>query len=383
MWIQGASISWLAYELSGSAALVGAVVGLRIIPLLALAPLSGVAADRYDRRKLLQGSQWLAAATVLALAAAIALGGVAIWMLFVFALLSGAANVLDRPSRHSTVFELVPREIAPRAVTLHIVTNSSMRVVGPAAAGLLIASIGVAGSFFLQGLLYLAAGLLVFMVVFPPRRAVSGRASAFAEMKAGLRYAAGDPTTRMLMGIAALQYFLLVPLFNTLFPVFAKDIFAVGPQGLGLMFTMVGAGGVAGGLAAGALMRLDRIGIIQVCAMLVFCAGLAALALSPTFALALAACALCGAAEMVVSVNNQTMLQMSAPPEMRGRVIALIQLNPALIAAGSFLAGPLGDGLGARGAVWLSASLCTAAVLVLVVRSARLRELRLSRYRNA
>jgi MFS family permease len=382
MWIQGASVSWLAYEISGSAALVGVVTGLRIIPLLGLAPLSGVAADRYDRRKLLQGSQWLAAATVVSLAAAIALDAMAVWMLFALAVLTGAANVLDRPSRHSSVFELVPREIAPRAVTLHIVTNSSMRVVGPAIAGVLIAGIGIAGSFFFQGLLYVAAGLLAFMVVFPVRKVPAKRSSALSEMKAGLSYVMSDATTRVLMGIAAIQFFMLVPLFNTLFPVFAKDIFNVGPQGLGLMFTMVGAGGVVGGLLAGALMRFDRIGIIQAAAMLVFCAGLAALAASSSFTTALAACALCGAAEMVVSVNNQTMMQMSAPAEMRGRVIALIQLNPALIAAGSFVSGPLGDVLGAPGAIVLSASLCAVVVVVLMATSPRLRALRLSTYRH-
>jgi MFS transporter, DHA1 family, staphyloferrin A biosynthesis exporter len=382
MWIQGASIAWLVYELTGSAAMVGAVAGVRIFPLLALAPLSGVAADRYDRRKLLQVSQGLASATVLALGFALAFDRVSIWMLFVFALVTAATNVLDRPARHSTVFELVPREIAPQAITLNIIGNSSMRVLGPAIAGLLIASVGIAGNFFVQGVLYLASGLLVFLVVFPPRRPAAKRASAWKDMREGLKYAASDRTTRLLMSIAAIQYFLLVPTFNTLFPVFAKHVFGVGPQGLGLMFTMVGVGGVTGGLIAGALMRLDRIGLIQTGAMLVFAAALAALALAPAFSFALGACAVCGAAEMVVSTNNQTMLQMSAPTEMRGRIISLIQLNPALIAAGSFVSGPMGDWLGARGAAAVAATLATAIVVVMLVRSPRLRALRLSSYRH-
>ena len=129
-------------------------------------------------------------------------------------------------------------------------------------------------------------------------------------------------------------------------------------------------------LAAGALMRFDRIGLIQAGAMLFFCVSLGALALSPTFALALAACAACGASEMVVSVNNQTMLQMSAPPEMRGRIISLIQLNPALIAGGSFISGPMGDALGARGAVSVSAAVGTLIVLVMLARSPAFRSAR-------
>ena len=128
-----------------------------------------------------------------------------------------------------------------------------------------------------------------------------------------------------------------VLLFGAVLPKFAKDIFKVGPEGLGMMFTAVGAGGVFGGIAAGALMRLDRIGLIQV----------------------------------------------GAPSEMRGRVVSLIQLNFALIAAGSFLIGPLGDLLGAPGAASLAATVSASLALMLLVTSSRLRQLRLSHYRDA
>ncbi len=382
MWIQGASISWLVYDLTGSAAMVGAVAGVRMVPLLALAPLSGVAADRYDRRRLLQTSQWFAAATALAFGAALALHWTSPWMLFAFSLLTATAHVVDRPARHSSVFELVPRALAPQAVSLNIVGNSTMRILGPALAGFLIASIGIAGNFLIQGVLYVGSGLLAMSVLFPSREVSTARVSAWRDMLQGLRYVATDQTTQLLIGIAALQYFVLVPIFNTLFPVFAKDVFGVGPQGLGLMFTMVGAGGVLGGLAAGALMRLDRIGIVQSGALLVFCVGLLGLSVSGGYVAGLWACLVCGASEMLVSTNNQTMLQMSAPPEMRGRVISIIQLNPALIAAGSLVCGPLGDVLGARGATALCALACVAFVVLLMARSPRLRELRLSTYKS-
>ena len=132
---------------------------------------------------------------------------------------------------------------------------------------------------------------------------------------------------------------------------------------------------------ASALMRFDRIGLIQTGAMLVYCAALVGLALSPSYYLALAMCSLAGAAEMVNSVNNQTMLQMSAPADMRGRVVSLIQLNPALIALGSLVAGSLGDGVGAPGACVTVASLSAALILGLLMASPHLRSLRLSQYR--
>jgi MFS family permease len=380
MWIQQASIAWLVYDHTGSAAMVGAVTGVRMIPLLFLAPLSGVAADRYDRRKLLQSSQWLAATTVLFFGAVLAWGRLETWMLFAFALVTSAANVLDRPARQSTAFELVPRERAPQAVGLTIMGNSTMRVMGPALAGYLIAWFGIAGNFFIQGALYVTSGLLVLLVAFPPRKPQPRQSSALREMTAGMRYLLREPTPRAMASIAAVQYFMLVPTFGTLFPVYAKDVFKVGPQGLGMMFTAIGAGGVMGGLTVQALMKLDRVGIIQVASLLVFSAAVVAIAFSPTLPVALAACVVAGAAEMITSTNNQTMMQLSAPPEMRGRVVALNQLNPALIAMGSLVIGPMGDLMGAPGAATAAAVVCAITAVVLLCLSTRLRELRLSHY---
>ena len=165
------------YEVTGSGALLGAVMGARAIPMLLLAPLSGVAAERWDRRRLLQGSQVLAAAVSLAFGAALALGAVSVWMLFAFTVLMGAANAIDRPARLTSAFELVARADAVKAVALNTMGFASMRILGPAIAGFLIASLGAAGSFFIQGVLYAASGAMVLMVVFPARRAASGRSA--------------------------------------------------------------------------------------------------------------------------------------------------------------------------------------------------------------
>ena len=203
---------------------------------------------------------------------------------------------------------MVPREIVPKAVAFNVMGNSSMRVLGPAIAGYLIAALGAAGNFFIQGLLYLGSGLLVFLVPFKKPEPKALKASAWGELAAGLRYISGNQTMRLLMSITTLQYLLLVPVFNTLFPVYAKDIFKVGPEGLGLMFTMIGVGGVSGSMIANYLMRYDRVGVIQTGSILAYAAALTGIALAPSFYLALAGCVVAGAAEMINSVNNQTML---------------------------------------------------------------------------
>ena len=248
--------------MSGSGALLGAVLGVRAIPLVLLAPISGVAADRFHRRRLLQLSQALAATVSFAVGVALALGVVSTWMLFAFTLLMGASNVIDRPARFSTAFELVPRDIAMKAVALNTIGFSLMRVIGPALAGYLIAWLGAAGSFFVQALLYAASGVLVLAVTFPPPRARSER-SAFADMLEGLRFAAGDRAMRLLMALGALPYLLLIPVWSTLFPIYAKDEFLAGPQGLGLLMTAAGLGGTLGGFIANALARVERQALLQ------------------------------------------------------------------------------------------------------------------------
>ena len=366
----------MVYEVTGSGALLGAVMGVRAIPMFLLAPISGVAAERYDRRRLLQASQALAAAVSLSLGAALALGIVSVWMLFAFTVLMGAANVLDRPTRLTTAFELVPRADAVKAVAMNTMGFSMMRIFGPAVAGYLIAWVGAAGSFFIQGALYAAAGAMVLMVVFPARRAAPAGHSAFAQMVEGLRFAAGDPRTRMLVFLGAAPYFLLVPVWGTLLPIYAKDAFAAGPQGLGMLLTGVGIGGTLGGLAANALARAERQALIQAAWIVLMAAAILGLAASPTLPVALAFALIGGAAEMAHTASNMAMLQMHAPEEMRGRISSLTMLYPAMISVGAFVAGPLSDLLGVRGASVALAATAIAAMVILYFTSPRLREMR-------
>jgi MFS transporter, DHA1 family, staphyloferrin A biosynthesis exporter len=367
----------VVYEITGSGALLGAVMGARAIPMVLFAPFSGVAADRYDRRRLLQASQLLAAAVSLAFGMALALDLVSVWMLFAFTILMGASNTIDRPARLTSAFELVPREDAVRAVALNTVGFSMMRISGPALAGYLVVWVGSAGTFTIQALLYAASAAVVLMVVFPVRRTPRAGSSALADMMEGLRYAVRDPTTRLLVTLGALPYFLMVPVWGTLYPIYARDEFAAGPQGLGLLLSAVGLGGTLGALLANALARFERQALIQVVWILVMGAAIIGVAASPTLAVAVAFSLIGGAAEMAHTASNMAMLQMSAPEHMRGRISSLMMLYPALISIGAFLAGPLADLLGVRGASLALAVAAIGATLALLVVSPRLKEMRI------
>ena len=375
-WIQHAALGWVVYEITGSGTLLGAVMGARAIPMILLAPVSGVAADRYDRRRLMQASQGLAAAVNLSFGAALGLGLVSTWMLFLFTVLMGACNVMDRPARFTTAFELVPREIAVKAVALNTIGFSMARVLGPMVAGYLIAAFGGAGTFFLQGVLYAASGVMVLFVVFPSRIAPAEQKSPWHDMAEGLRFAASNPRTRVLLAVGFLPFFLLIPVFGTLYPIYAKDVFAVGPTGLGLLLTAVGVGGTLGGFIANALGRAERQGLIQSVWIVVMAAAIIGVALSPSFALALALSVIGGAAEMAHASSNMAMVQMSAPEAMRGRISSLMMLNPALISLGALVAGPLSDAAGVRNASMMLAGTAIAFIGVLYAMSPVLRELR-------
>jgi MFS family permease len=335
-----------------------------------------MAADRYDRRRLMQAAQALSAAVSLAFGAALAMDIVSVWMLFVFTMVMGACNVIDRPARFTTAFELVPREIVVKAVALNTIGFSAARVVGPMIAGYLIAAVGGAGSFFLQGVLYAASGAMVLLVALPPRTVHEERASPFREMAEGLRFAVTNPRTRILLAIGALPFFLLIPVFGTLYPIYAKDVFAVGPTGLGLMLTAVGVGGTLGGFIANALGRFERQGLIQSLWVVVMALSILGVALSPTIALAIVFSVIGGAAEMAHASSNMAMLQISAPEEMRGRISSLLMLNPAFISLGAFIAGPLSDALGVRNASIVLATAALAAAAALYLSSPVLRTLR-------
>jgi MFS family permease len=381
-WIQQASLSWVAYEITGSGALLGAMFAVRAIPMIGLAPFAGVAADRYDRRKLLLASQLASAVTSFVFGMALSLDLVTTPVLFAFTLVMGTNAVLDRPTRHTLVFESVPRDIAMKAVGLHSMAFSLNRMAGPAVAGYLIAWLGGVGNFFIQGVLYLAAFAMAWVLVLPPRSGPSTRDKSTAhDLLSGFRHLRSDRTMRMLLVFGLVPYFLLVPVWSTLLPIYAKDVFDAGPKGFGALLASVGIGATLGGALSVWLARYDHQGRIQIIAMGIYAATAVGLAASPSVPIAAMLGVVAGAAEMAFTTSTMTMLQMSAPEALRGRISSLMQLFPGFISLGALLSGTLADLIGVRQASALLALICAIIVAALFAGSTRLRGLRLSQFR--
>jgi len=342
-WIQQATIAWLAYDMTGSTSLLGAIVGIRAIPMFLCAPLAGVAADRYDRRSLLLLSQLISALTALIFGIVLASGNAQVWHLFLFVVVSGVGAVMDRPVRLTLIFDLVPRESAMKAVALNMLAFSISRVGGPAVAGFLIGWVGAAGNFFLQATAYAIAMATALLITFPAVRRKERGGSAYAELVAGLRFAWADRNARVLLAAGVLPFIFLVPVFAGLLPVYAKDVYHAGPEVLGLLLTSVGVGGVAGGWLASRCMHFARQGLVQACAVFAMCAAFVVLAVAPVVAVACAALVAAGMGEMVHFTSSQATLQMSVPEAMRGRIASLQQLCPGFISIGVLFAGVLAE----------------------------------------
>ena len=282
-WIQQATLGWVVYDLTGSGTLLGSVLGIRAIPMLLLAPVTGVIADRFDRRHALAASQVLVVVISVLMAALLAFDAVRTWHLFAFSLLAGVGAVFDRTLRGTLVFNSVPRAEA-NAVALNSIAFSVMRTLGPGVAGVLIGSVGAAWNFGIQAILYAGVAACALIAnASPPVRAGVKRVTAWHDMAEGLRFIGTDPIAhdadpRTGAADSADSF------ARRAHACLRSGYFPHGPEGLGLLLSAVGAGGVLGAVIAAWVARFDRVGLLQTLSLVVFALSLIGFALSRTLA---------------------------------------------------------------------------------------------------
>ena len=341
-WIQQVSIGWLTYQVTGSPFMLGAVNGMRSVPLLLLGPFGGVAADRLDRKRLMLTTQ-LFLMTVTAIFATIIFTGHAhVWNITAFALLTGVAWAFNMPVRQSIVPHLVPREDLMNAVALNSAGFNVTRIIGPSLAGLLIAGIGIAGNFYLQALAYVGVAAMVWQMNIPAIPSASRDVSVGRNLAEGARYVWRHPTLRTQMALALIPVVVAMP-YVSLMPVFAKDVLDVGAGGFGMLMAAPGIGALAGTLTIASLGDVRRKGFLLFGSLLALGVMLVLFALSRSFPLSLALLVLVGAFQMTYMTTNQTVLQVSTPDEFRGRVMGIYMLNQGLLPLGSLFAGVVAD----------------------------------------
>ena len=346
-WIQQVTLGWLLYDLTGNSMLLGALNGLRALPFLVTGPMAGVAADRMDRRKLLLQTQWVLIITAVLMGALVASPFLHVWHIFVFTLITGVAWTITEPVRMSMIPNVVPKKDLANAVALNSGGFNLMKVIGPALGGGLIAWFGAAENFFLQAIAYAGVLAMIYWMHIPPHRAEAKRNSAVANLKEGFAYVWSTPAVLALMSLAYVPRIFAVP-YQTLMPVFQKDVLKIGPEGLGLLMAAPGLGAVIAVLTMASLgTRIKRQGLLLVGSIVVLGAFLILFSQITWFPLALVALVLVGIFQMFFLASTATILQMIVPDELRGRVLSLYMLDRGFMPLGALFAGTTAHFIGA------------------------------------
>ena len=319
-WMQSVAQYWLVLELTHSAFDLGITAALQFAPVLLFGTIGGLVADRFDKRKVLLVTQtaFTAQATVLWLL--VASGSVHLWMVWALALLYGFINVLDNPSRQSFVMEMAGRDDLANAIALNSVIVNVSRIVGPALAGVLIASAGLSWAFLANAVSFAA----VIGALYAMRPAELHRrppvARAKGQIRAGLRYAwrAWELRVPLLM-MAVIG--MLAYNFNVLLPLFAHDVFHRGAGTYSASTVAMGIGALAGGLVIASRRRPSHRLLVAV--SLAFGVLILAVAAAPTLPLCLALLVPMGGASVMFIATANSLLQLNSSGGMRGRVMAL------------------------------------------------------------
>ncbi len=358
-WMQSVAQAWLVLELTGSGVALGAVTALQFLPTLVLGPWGGLIADRVDKRRLLVWTQSASAALALVLGLLTVTHVVTLWMVYALALGLGLVTMIDMPTRQTFVMEMVGREYVTNAVSLNGVIVNASRIVGPAVAGVLIATVGVGSSFLVNAGSYVAviAGLLMMRTSELQRGKIATRQRG--QLRAGLRYVWRTPELRiplLLMAVVgAIAYN-----FSVVLPLMVRFAFHAGAGAFGVLFSVMGAGAVVGGLAVAAWGRATR--RLLAAAAIGLGGFLLLAAVAPSLGFELVAMLPIGLASTAFIAMSNSLLQLGATPEMRGRVMglfAVVFLGTTPI--GGPLVGWIAEQFGPRVAMGVAAGVTAAA----------------------
>lgn len=364
LWMHRIAVSWLAWELTGSAFWVGVVAFCDLAPAVVFSPLAGAVADRADRLRMTMLAQLAIGLNAAAIAVLVAGGWMTIGILLVLEVLGGIAASFAQPARQSLMPGLVPRADLPAAVALNSLTFNVARFIGPALAAPLIAVAGVWPPIAVNALAYAFATLTTPMlrVDEAQRRGHAATASLFGEMMDGLRYAARHPGLGPILAFAAVAAVLLRGVQEIL-PPFVERVFGLGAEALAVLTAAFGVGALVSGLmvaARGRLAGTTRLAMLGVLALGLATAGFVA---TGWFVLGVLCAALMGAAGSVHGISVQTLAQSASDPAMRGRVLSLWGLiTRACPALGALILGAAGEVFGLRWPVLVAVALSLLAV---------------------
>jgi MFS family permease len=319
-WMQTVAAVWVILTLTDSGVAVGLTTALQFLPMLLIGAWGGLLADRIPKRRLLITTQALMAIPAVGLFAVTATGVVAPWMVYVAVFAMGSVNAVDNPTRQSFVYEMVGPDRVVNAVSLNSVIVQAARIVGPAIAGILIATVGASPVFALNALTFVAM-ILALRGMDPGRLHAEPVAKRErGAIRAGLRYVRGTPELMVPLALMALVGTLGFN-FQVVLPLLAKFSFESGAMTYAALVSAMAVGSIAGALVNGHRGRTGP----RLIAGGALAFGISALlaAAMPSLALEVVMLAVLGAAAVTFAATINSTLQLAVTPEMRGRVMAL------------------------------------------------------------
>lgn len=366
MTIQGVMQGYLAYSLTGRGTDLGIISLSFGLPMLLFTLVAGVAADRFERRSILFGTQFFLGAVTLVLAVLVHTGLITMLLLFVLALLQGVAIAFNLPARNGMIPDVVSERNLSTAVALNNSFFNFCRIFGPALAGLLIAvpNFGIAGVYYLMAASYFISAVLLLRLKVQNRKVERLAASMGRQILDGLQHIWSTKTLFYMMAMAFIVVLLGMP-HQLVLPVFAVDVLNVGSAGLGLLFAMAGIGALIGSLSLAAFADSKKRGIIQVAAAALFGLMLVGFALSPWFGLSLALMLMVGLLSNLYMSLNNTVLLLETKREYVGRVMSVYMLTFALMPVTTLPMGAATDAFGAPISVAVSGLALTVLSLLL------------------
>ncbi len=371
-WMQWTAQGWLVYKITGSKAMLGVIGMVATLPMLLLSNFGGVVADRFPRRTVLLVTQTSSLIMPLILADLVLLGCVEVWHIALLAGLLGVVNSFDMPARQAFVVEMVGRDDLLNAIGLNSGVFNSARIMGPAVAGIVMASVGIGYCFMINGISYIAVVLAIYMIKVPASGQKRQTGSFLRKLVAGFAYVKRD---KRLLGIMILLAVISIFGFSytRLLPAFASDIFDASEIGYGEMLSFNGIGAIVGSLTVASMTRRRDKREALVAGVLIFCLAVTAFALTSNFTSGLFLLLILGTGMIMFMTTANTMIQTIVPDEYRGRVMGVW----AFVFGGSMPVGSLAVGVAAEHiglalTVKIGALVCAFAALTasLIARSA-------------
>jgi len=360
-WMQNVAQAWLIYRMTGSSVLLGAIGFASQIPSFIFSPVAGIVADRYSRHRVVIATQTASMLLALALALLVLGHRVKIEHIFVLAILLGVVNAFDIPARQAFMVEMVGRGDLMNAIALNSSMFNASRVVGPAIAGILVASIGEGWCFFANAVSYIAVLAGLFLMKLPPHTRETPEGSPIGHIVEGFRFVLGNTPVHAILALLGVVSLTAMP-YTVLMPIFADRILHGGAKALGTLMGATGVGALAGALVMASRQHLKGLGVWVAISATAFGASLIAFSFSHVYWLSVLLLVPVGFFMMIEMGSTNTLIQSMVPDRLRGRVMSVYSMMfMGMGPIGSLMAGGAADRIGAPWAVATGGIFCMAA----------------------